>query len=608
MIEQQVHTKVTADAGQANAEMTKFKKAVDDIGGAGVSLGTKLARGLDGAAVALGKFNLALGGVQQIVGFIHTGMDALRDVDAFHKLERAVPVKTFEALDEATDRLYKKTDLLRFSTKALNSDFKFSTAQMADLLGAATTLSEQGYEPMNQIAEKLIKSVAKNGEGLDEYGIILDKTKSKTDQTTEALSKLHALAGQGLPSDETRAIAEMDRSFEELSMTLKEDLVPILVAVVELIHDTITGWDDMLGGLEKKRARAAQRVAEENLARSRTGAEFVSDLADARDAGSEADYLRIRGYQTMGDADYANAVTAGLGTPQRSNIRGGPGKSSGSIPVYVVNAAEVGGHDVDPFSPTADTDFGGAAWDSGALDDLERRQEMPFRNAAWKKRNPLSGLNIGGESFQGNADLAGRADELHDLKQALNDTSTAAGASYAALSAGLGAAVDAAITGSDSIARAAARASSGVLKSLAIEATGKAGWYLVEAGAYALHGNAAQASASLVLAGEYAAKAGLLGTLAAGLNAASSSGGGGGGGGGGGRPGYGAGAAGGGYMSHGGGGGAQGINITVVVGEGFGGAAGGDVSKQVADGVSRALRQAERQGSRRNYTTATYSG
>lgn len=604
MIEQQVHTKVTADASQANAEMGKFKKAVDDVGGAGASLGQKIAKGLDSAMTALAKFNLAIGGVQAGVGLLREGLDALRDVEAFHKLEAAVPVEVFERLDAATGNLFKKQQLLTVATKALNADFKFTAGQMADVLNASRTLSERGYGPMEQIQEKLIKSVSKQGEGLDDFNLIIDKTKSGVERTSEVLAKLHGLAQEGSITDETRTIAEMDRAFEDLAMTLKEDIVPIIVQLVSLIHETIAGWDDMLGGIERRQAQLQRDQARADLERTRTGLDFQIGLDEANNAQVRRDRLLYGRAAEYSDADYYAAMQADLGTPSTkwvgtSSAKGG----AGVTPVYVVNAREVGEHTVEPWYSAGEGDFGAAAWDSSSLDVLDFQNanrmtdERQLANSA--NRRGLGQLRGQGSSFTGSGDLAAMADPLKQMKDDLADTNTVVGATYATLAAGMAAAVDAAITGGESITRAAARASAGVLKALAIEAIGKAGWYGVEALGYAIVGDAARATASALAAGRYAAQAAALAGLAAGLGSLA----GGGGGASAAAPGGGGftATAGGGYAIPGGGGGG-GHNITIVVGGGV------TDTKAIANAVTEGLRQAERQGQRTTFGTTTFSG
>lgn len=607
MIEQQVHTKVTADASQANAEMGKFKKAIDDTGGAGTSLGQKVAKGLDSAVVALAKFNLAVGGVRAGIGLLHDGIDALRDVEAFHKLQAAVPVEVFERLDAATGRLFTKQQLLTVATKTLNADFKFTAGQMADVLNASRTLSERGYGPMEQIQEKLIKSVSKQGEGLDDFNLIIDKTKTGVERTNEVLAKLHGLAEDGSAvTDETRTIADMDRAFEDLAMTLKEDIVPILVQIVSLIHETIAGWDDMLGGIERRQAQLQRDKALADLERARTGSRFLGDVSAANDTQNQRDWLRTRGRETLSDAEYFSALQGDLGTPSSKWVGIAPQKSgSSAIPVYVVNAREVGEHTVEPWYTTGQGDFGAAAWDSSSLDVLEFQNanrmtdERQLANSA--NRRGLGQLRGQGSSFAGSGDLAAMADPLKQMKDDLADTSTVVGATYATLAAGMAAAVDAAITGGDSIVRAAAKASAGVLKSLAIEAIGKAGWYGVEALGYAIVGDAARATASAIAAGRYAAQAAALAGLAAGLGSLAGGGGGGSGGGVGSGGGYAA-TAGGGYAISGGGGGGGGHNITINIGGGV------QDARQIANAVTEGLRQAERQGQRTTFGTTTFSG
>jgi hypothetical protein len=583
MIENQVHTKVTADASQANAEMGKFQKALDAVGRAGRSIGSQVRMAVDDAAVAFGKFNLAMGGVQMAVGLVNSAMDTAFEQNRLDRIERVLPAGIVDRFRAATDKLISRQDALRLSIKGLTGDFKLTEPEMQKVLQAAVALQEKGFGPAAEVTDKLLEALVKGVDTLDEYGIALEKTGNRQYDVNAAFEKFDELIQTNHVDESTKNLAALKDSLESIGQEIKSVVTEAAKGIAWLAAQRSTetgkrvrqmafGWLDYIGPQPKQ-------VEDPLVAYNRQ----LSESEVSFDAGRNDPRARPLGpaYDGQGMTDEEWIAREKWRAEQlKKKPKGGGYKPGGqNIGEHAVDLPSWVGGDFG-----GQGDFGAAAWDSTSLDFLEAQQQS-------RGYGP-------NESFG-----YVPKDELADLRKELQDTSTAAGASYAALSSGIAAAVDAAITGSDSIGRAAAKASGGVLKALAVEATGKAAWYALEAAGYGIMGNAAKASASLALAGGYAAEAVALGGLAAGLGALA-----GGGGGGGARPGYGAGAAGGGYMSHGGGGGGDAISITVNVGDGFGGTAGGDVSKQVAEGVSRALRQAERQGSRRSYTTATYSG
>ena len=129
-----------------------------------------------------------------------------------------------------------------------------------------------------------------------------------------------------------------------------------------------------------------------------------------------------------------------------------------------------------------------------------------------------AGAGLGGSGYFG-ADYNGaamgtplRGSPLVDIRDQLNDTTSAIGGTFAAMSAGLTAAVDAAITGSESIGKAALKASATDLSAIAIEATANSVFSIAEG----IFGN----PKGFAAAGQYAIAAAVAGAGAAALGAA----------------------------------------------------------------------------------------
>lgn len=132
-------------------------------------------------------------------------------------------------------------------------------------------------------------------------------------------------------------------------------------------------------------------------------------------------------------------------------------------------------------------------------------------------------LGLGGAGAMPNVEAAQQ--RIEELNAQLGDSTSAIGGSLAALTGGLTAAVDAAIAGNENIAKAALKGAAGVLRGIALQATGLAAFETAKAFVFP-----ALAGQHLVAAAKMAGVAALTGALAAGAGAAAGGGGGGGGG------------------------------------------------------------------------------
>jgi hypothetical protein len=127
--------------------------------------------------------------------------------------------------------------------------------------------------------------------------------------------------------------------------------------------------------------------------------------------------------------------------------------------------------------------------------------------------------------------LKAQNEAMAEFSKKLGDQTTAIGGAFTAMSAGLTAAVDAAITGSDSIGRAFLKAAGAALRGIALESTARAAYETAMGiGALANPLTAATAAGHFASAKAFAVAAAIAGVGSAGLSAAAGSGGGSGGG------------------------------------------------------------------------------
>lgn len=613
-IQETVGVKGSADFSQARAEVQGFKAAIDAVGQASTKMGVSVRDAVDWAGEALGKFNLAIGGVEKAFGLLKSGMAAAEEINQLERLERSLPIGAVDRLAAASEGLVSRQQTLRVSVRGMTGDFKLTEDQMGRVLHAAEAMAVRGFGTADEMATKLLESTVKfEQEGLAQLGIQFVKTGDRIADVNTLLGKYDEIVAETGPTDErTRHLAELNRAMEDLARWIKEVVAAAVNGIADMMHTGREGWNYLKNNWENAGEYTSFEVTarrkERLLHPTENGQDpaFTMAMQDANNIGTryqqkaefdarakEARRLRERTTYDPGDwAGYTDEEYAA-----QFGLQGAPGNlvdrygtighayKAGPDRAYSIPGGDVGEHT----SYGRDNVASLALRTSAAADAGGFGLQGGLRGSGFAARPGMDTSEQGSYSYSGVND---NGDD--SVQAALKNTSSAAGAAYASLSAGMAAAVDAAISGNESIGRAAAKGSAAVLKALAIEAIGKAGWYAAEALGYAISGNAAKATAALAAAGTYAAKAAALGGLAAGLGALA--------GGGGGSSGDTSGAsstAGGGFArpsSAGGQGGGETIVINIhspVMG----------TPAQVAQQVHGAVRQAKRQGAREDYTT-----
>lgn len=578
--------KITADASQAIRETDRLTKSQETLSKSVSGVGSGFVKALDGMAMGLAKFNLALGGVQKAFALVNGAIDMASSDARLRSMEKLLPTGSVDKFREATYGMVKSQEIARLSVKGMTGDFAMNGAQMEKLLKTAVALQEKGFGPAAEIADKLIESLGEKGvDRLDDFGIALTKTADKAGDNARAYAEFDKILAGSRVSDEAKQVAKLSAALDDFSVAVK--------SVVGVAVQGFVSLGEAIGEV----------LAEYTLQRfGMTGHDF-SKFADKKDQ----------------DAHWkARAAETAAYNERMSKLRG---ETAGMVRDWASSY----------YTSDADKKALGGRWDTQGLEYLEADNRRKQKPGAWvdpRDYGRAGGVVIGGEEGLGYGALPGgvdpgmgsgllnqagnhsrlagpggaanggfgNEDRLKDITAQLGDTSTAVGVAFSTISSGVIAAVDAAISGSDSIGRAAAKASAAVLRSLSIESAGRA---LYE-GALALGslaiGDTKGAALHGMAAGKYLLAAAGTGAFAAALGAAAGSGGGGGGG-----------AAGGGYArpggSVGGSSGGGGGNITINIGDGFYGD-----PKAVGEAVGRAVRKAQLAGGTRDTYATRASG
>lgn len=602
---------ITIDATTAAAvkEINKLADAQKAAAKATEEHGGAISKFVKSGAEGFATFNLALGGVEKAFGLLKGAMDVAFEVSKKEAMEKMLPTDAVDKLSEASSHLVSRQETLRLSVRGMTGDFKITEDQMGKVLAAAAAMSQKGLGPAAEMADVLLDAVAGKTKHLKTLGIAFTETGSAAGNLNELMEKMN-----GLISDPANAIDERTKGLANMRDEMElvtETIHSLEAALVELFAETIKGWQDILGftklhAAERERDAAIDRGTRLITAPTPSGNGYdpYADMLNvSRVVGpGRANYLS--------DSDYAANIYGEFGgTPGVEKKWTHVNDTNKDIPkVYVVNQEDAGEHIVDALPVTALKAIGDMSLrmlrladnnhtaGNGELNFFDQSRLGSRYNSAFARPTGLNQIRSGGTSFgrgsSEGSDLAG----IGNGGWANDTEGTLKADAFAGLSSGINAAVQAAVDGSDSIGRSAAKASAAVLKSIAIEATGRA----IFEGALALGslaiGDIPGATKHGLAAAQYAIAAGSVGALAATLGSIV-------GGGGGGASSGASAPAGGGFGSATGGTASTGPqNITINVGEGFSGD-----PKKLGEVVGRAIRTAQLSGQRSTYAT-TVSG
>lgn len=241
MITSDVLIKTRSDSTQARSDMGKLSKSVENVGRATEGMRSTFTAGLDSMAVGLAKFNLAMGGIQTALGGVKKALDMTREVNRMRDLERSLPTGAIARLSEATRGLYSEFDLVAMASKGMTSDLRLTAEQMGIVINAATALAHRTGQNADVINEKLVKALMKGGEGLDDFGIIFEKTGSRVEDMRQLLEKYQKVAAEVKLSPEQERLQRAGAAWEDFGNML----VGVGADITNFTVGAVQDWDRM---------------------------------------------------------------------------------------------------------------------------------------------------------------------------------------------------------------------------------------------------------------------------------------------------------------------------------------------------------------------------
>ncbi len=513
--------------------------------------GFSVAGAIGSITKGLGALGLAVAGVDAIVGFAKASLEAAQFSAELANLRANVPTDALQAMNASMDGSVDEVELLRFGMKALNSEVHFSVEGLGVLTKAADTLSDKGFGPAMDIAEEFQRALETgNTSRLARFGVKIKETGDKQRDLNAAMVEFARVASLPVNVNPSLvAIEALQKRTRDWMNDMKAglgDIVTWTVGAFDTISDQLTGTGGGARGIAERNVMAKYGGGMSGMAAfadPAVQAEIAAEEAriNARTRSGEISALPMQGHNTllaMAKAASGELAGDGMGWGRMFAGRKQPGGLDvGGMwrDVQMWNATHKGKKGAGGKRQLADSFLGMQGSDFqdrfGAMALGADRGLTAGLGAFgdWVGPTGSEGTETGLDFFSGageggmEAAMQGQAKRMQEFQAQLEDSSTAIGGAFSVASSGILAAVDAAITGSESMGRAFQRASAMALQALAKEHAVRA----LAAGAMAL---GALAMGNVAGAGKFGQEAAMHAAVAAaaGLGAASLGGGGGG--------------------------------------------------------------------------------
>src|SRR6266545_1985912 len=203
---------INADTAPAVHQLQKVVDANKKVADSAEKSGGSISNFIKSAVEGFGKFNLALGGVQQAFGLLNGAVDTAISASRREAMEKMLPAGSVDRFRDATDKLISRQDVLRASVKGMSGDFKLTEGEMQKVLQASVALEQKGFGPAADIADKLVDALAKGVNKLDDFGINLEKTKDHQTDVNAAMSKFDALIRETPVDEQTASLTRLKDS------------------------------------------------------------------------------------------------------------------------------------------------------------------------------------------------------------------------------------------------------------------------------------------------------------------------------------------------------------------------------------------------------------
>lgn len=473
----------TAKVGAASlgrtvaATTTEFNKAESAAKKLGGTKWTDMATGLNSALDLVKKFS---GYVKDAGALAHFSAE-------MKNLEARVPVERLRMMQEATEGAVDKVTLMKFSMRALSGEMHLTESGLDTVLKAANTLGDKGFGDTAENAEKLMEALRKgSSKGLREFGITLKDTSDKQANVNALMKDFTKLAGESPPVNEgLKEIERVQTAWGDFVVDVKAGLGGIILQLAEGIAK-LTGLMDYSKS-DKLSQRSTERArARTDAAIGQEGAWYTSGLgledvltnrlnpggaAERNQRGldfqvARAQELAQAAHEMIWEDTNAAARKAVEDALRRSKDKGkqwaGKMPGGGGGGAGKKTSSDWGSGYLRQGLLEGDRALSrGIDWGRGVLANASNFETPDFDLSG-------AGLDALGGGSQGGGDKLGQ------IYTDLSDKTTAVGAAYETLSAGIVASVDAAISGNDAIGRAALKAVQSTLKAIALESTARA--------------------------------------------------------------------------------------------------------------------------------------
>lgn len=459
--------------GKAQADVAKLVQSFSDLGKE-----TKKAKGEgEGFVKQLKDVSTAANQTLEVFGKVAVAIgkavdfadETIRLSAEFKRLNDAIPSANLDRFRIASKGTVDNFTLLQTASKAMTGQFRLTTAGVQELLTAATNLSQKGFGGTIEIFNKLDMSLKQGSSGgLREFGIALQDVNDKNKNVKDMLEALHREASKKIDvNPSVDAINKLETATKNWWAGFKADVGSVfgliaqgIVAAsddiskrskrLESAQDTASAVNQHAVRPEQSAARAFRQIKGYGFNPAGNGDPsdpgFESVIQNQKDAELYRSLVQ-QAMEVQRQVDIKKAVDAARGLAGLAVVQSGTILGLGKTPLTAGKQEFEGEYKMHQAAP-AELDFAG---------DYKRTRYYNNGPGNVEREGPKTG-----------------ADQYRQVTDNLKDQNTALGAGFSTLQSGISAAVDAAISGSDSIGKAFAKASAAALKSIAIESTVRA--------------------------------------------------------------------------------------------------------------------------------------
>lgn len=244
---EQIVTQYVADASGHMRAVSQIKTSQEQLTKAVEDSGKAQAKAAGGAADALAKLQIGFGGLKGALDFVKGSWNELSQAQTLATASGAISITSMQT---ASAGLIEKMDLLKLAAAGQTGAFKLNQKQMDNVAGAVRALTRDGKD-QTEVINKLTEAITKGtGQGLDDFGIMLDSTGDKTKDFTLLMDALEKKSNsvKNATLSQSEAMKQTGVTFADSMSKIRQSIGEIVVALQPLIGaiadltSTAAGW------------------------------------------------------------------------------------------------------------------------------------------------------------------------------------------------------------------------------------------------------------------------------------------------------------------------------------------------------------------------------